>query len=154
MPQLVKGGKHVFAWSKVNERGKIIVPPEALEEYGFKDDNKCILIPGSKRSGGFGLTSKRLLKNSPIYTNLEKKTQLINFEIPECKLIAVNKKNYCWLTLENDGSFIIPLATLKYYGVEPKDNLLVVRGSGLALGFIIKGPIIEEAKAHPEIEKF
>jgi hypothetical protein len=30
----------------------------------------------------------------------------------------------------------------------------VVRGSGLALGFVQRGPIYEEASRHPEIEVF
>ena len=37
---------------------------------------------------------------------------------------------------------------------QPGDRLLVVRGSGLALGFIAKGPIYQEALKHPEIETF
>jgi hypothetical protein len=34
------------------------------------------------------------------------------------------------------------------------DRLLVVRGSGLALGFLERGPIYEEARRHPDIETF
>jgi hypothetical protein len=33
MPQLVKGGKHTFGWSRVGKTGRIIIPPEALTEY-------------------------------------------------------------------------------------------------------------------------
>jgi hypothetical protein len=40
------------------------------------------------------------------------------------------------------------------YGVERGASLLSVRGSALALGFIIRGPIIEEARKHPEIEVY
>jgi hypothetical protein len=34
------------------------------------------------------------------------------------------------------------------------ERLLVVRGSGFALGFVQRGPIYEEALRHPEIEVF
>ena len=30
MPQLVKGGKHVFGWSKVGNNGVIKIPPEVI----------------------------------------------------------------------------------------------------------------------------
>jgi hypothetical protein len=43
---------------------------------------------------------------------------------------------------------------LKLYGIEPGDDLLVIRGSGLALGFAVRGPIVEEARNHPELERF
>ena len=39
-------------------------------------------------------------------------------------------------------------------GFQPGERVLVVRGSGLALGFIQRGPIYEEALRHPEIEMF
>jgi hypothetical protein len=32
--------------------------------------------------------------------------------------------------------------------------LLTVRGSNVGLTFIVKGPIIKEAKKHPELETF
>jgi len=38
--------------------------------------------------------------------------------------------------------------------VEPGGRLLAVRGSGRALGFLARGPIYEEALAHPELETF
>ena len=30
MPQLVKGGKHVFGWSLVTAGGEVLIPPEAV----------------------------------------------------------------------------------------------------------------------------
>ncbi len=61
MPQIARGGKNVFGWSKVGIDGKIVIPPEAIEEYSLNEDDRTILIPGSKTSGGFGLSSKRIL---------------------------------------------------------------------------------------------
>lgn len=81
MPQLVKGGKDIFGWSKVGENGKIIIPEEAYLEYKFNEDKKCILMSGSKRSGGFGLSSNRLIRNSPIGKMLERFPELINHRL-------------------------------------------------------------------------
>jgi hypothetical protein len=64
MPQLVKGGKYVFGWVYVRKDGSITIPNEAYLEYGFIQDKNGFITSGSKRSGGFGLTSARLLKNS------------------------------------------------------------------------------------------
>jgi len=52
MPQLVKGGKYVFGWSKVNDEGKIVIPSKAFIEYHFKAGEKIILLSGSKTWGG------------------------------------------------------------------------------------------------------
>ena len=64
MPQLVKGDKHVYGWSEVGATGKVAVPDEALAEYNFTAPRKVFLLSGSKRSGGFSLTTPSLLKNS------------------------------------------------------------------------------------------
>ena len=58
MPQLVKGGKYVFGWSKVSDEGKIVTPSKAFIEYHFKAGEKIILLSGSKTSGGFRLTKR------------------------------------------------------------------------------------------------
>ena len=34
MPQLERGGKYVFGWSQVSENGVIVIPGEAVGEYG------------------------------------------------------------------------------------------------------------------------
>ena len=36
MPQLVKGGKYVFGWSVIGEDGGVVIPGEAVLEYGFE----------------------------------------------------------------------------------------------------------------------
>lgn len=43
---------------------------------------------------------------------------------------------------------------MKKYGIRAGDHLLTVRGSGLALGFIIGGPVAEEAMRHPDLPVF
>jgi hypothetical protein len=59
----VKGGKHAYGWSEVGTTGKVAVPDEALAEYNLSPPCKVFLFSGSKRSGGFAVTTSALLKN-------------------------------------------------------------------------------------------
>ena len=153
MPQLVKGGKYVFGWSKVRPESKIIIPPEALEEYGFKTGENVILMSGSRTSGGFGITSPRLLEGSTISGFLEELPQLSEFRMDEGTWIVHNKRIFSWLRMQ-EGYIVVPLKTLESYVVHPGNLLLSVKGSGLALSFIIKGPLYKLAKKHLEIDVF
>ena len=85
MPQLVKGGKNTFGWSKVGNDGKITIPPDAFEEYKFIEGDKAFLFSGSKTSGGFGLTTSKLLGGSPIFTMIATRPELSGFKIKEGK---------------------------------------------------------------------
>ena len=153
MPQLVKGGKNAFAWSVVNQDGRIVIPPDAYSEYNFRNGEKAILISGSKKSGGFGLTTKTLMKGSPISGFLRACPQLAEYTIPQGKAVKLSTKIYCWITI-SDQNIKVPWETLQMYGIKKGDYLLAVRGSGFALGFIVKGPIIKEARKHPELKVF
>ncbi|MFX0063677.1 MAG: hypothetical protein ACFFC7_16015 [Candidatus Hermodarchaeota archaeon] len=150
MPQLVKGGKYVFGWSKVGSNGKIVIPNEAREEYKLMGHKNAILMPGSKTSGGFSLTTLELVKDAHLAVIINKVRSLVS----EGDMAEINGKCYCGVKIKEDGSFFIALEILKQYKIEPGDYLLAVRGSGLALGFIVQGSIIEEAKKHSEIEEF
>ncbi|MBN1784482.1 MAG: hypothetical protein JW815_01940 [Candidatus Bathyarchaeota archaeon] len=154
MPRLVKGGKYVFGWSEVDVNGRIVVPNEALTEYNFRTPSKVILMQASKRSGGFALTSPFMLRNSKISVFLDKEPRLARFELTEGETVTIDKRIYSWIKLNRDGSFTVPVETLKKYGVKPGDLLLSVRGSGLALAFIVKGPLITDAKKHSTIASF
>jgi hypothetical protein len=131
MPQLVKGGKWVFGWVIVGEEGTIAVPPEAWQEYGFAVGESVVFLPGSSRSGGFGLSCRRLLENSPLALDRDDRV-LGRGQIDEPQRVT------------------IPAGV----GVQLGQRLLVVRGSGHALGFVQKGPIYETALEHPEIQVF
>jgi bifunctional DNA-binding transcriptional regulator/antitoxin component of YhaV-PrlF toxin-antitoxin module len=153
MPQLVKGGKHTFGWSRVGETGRIIIPPEAMEEYGLQESERLILVPGSRTSGGFGLASPEALARSPLGAVVELRPELTEFRALEGEVIEYQGKPYCWVRVR-DGGVAVPPGTLERYGVRTGDELLVIRGSGLGLGFAVRGPIVEEAKGHPELEIF
>jgi len=147
VPQLVKGGKHVFGWSRVGDAGRIIVPPEALEEYCLKESGRLILVPGSRTSGGFGLGAQESVRMSPLGFVLETHPELGEFRIPEGEAVEYERKPYCWVELRG-GGITVPPGTLEQYGIRIGDSLLVIKGSGLAIGFAVRGPIVEEAKRH------
>ncbi|MFX0025722.1 MAG: hypothetical protein ACFE8M_04845 [Candidatus Hermodarchaeota archaeon] len=48
----------------------------------------------SKCSGGFGLSSKRLIKNSPISKMLERFHELMNHRLKEGKITKLKEKNF------------------------------------------------------------
>jgi hypothetical protein len=129
MPQLVKGGKWVFGWVLVGPQGEVTIPPEAWEEYGFQSEDEVIFVPGSRRSGGFGLSTPRLLgqMGRPLQARGVVRGQIA----------------------ENHQAIVPPAI-----GIRPGDRLLAVRGSGKALGFVAEGPIYDEALKHPSLEVF
>jgi len=153
MPQLVKGGKHTFGWSRVGDTGRIVIPPEALEEYNLKESEKMVLVPGSQTSGGFGIGSMESVKRSHLGAVVDTRSGLGIFRKPEGEVIEYGGKLYCWVELK-DGGVVIPQGILNRYGVKIGNKLLVIRGSGLAIGFAVRGPIIEEAKKHLELEVY
>ena len=150
MPQLVKGGKYVFGWSKVGTNGKIMIPNEAVEEYRLMKYETGILIPGSKTSGGFGLSALDSLKQSPLGDLIKEHTRALS----EGNMIEVKGKIYSRVKIHRDGSITVPVEILEKYGIKPGDHILSVRGSNFALGFIVRGPIIDEARKHPDIREF
>ncbi|MFW9939488.1 MAG: hypothetical protein ACFFFT_00510 [Candidatus Thorarchaeota archaeon] len=154
MPQLVKGGKYIFGWSKVGKEGKIRIPPEAYEEYNLKKDIYAILFSGSKTSGGFGLSSVRILKNSVMKDVLEQNNKLAKYKIAEGEVVQFKNRKYAWVEIREDGIIYLPKNTLEAFKINYNDLLLSGRGSYLAIGFIAKGPIFNEAIKHPELQVF
>jgi hypothetical protein len=126
MPQLEKGGKWVFGWVVVQPGTKITVPPEAYREYGFQAGEEILFTRGSRRSGGFGIG------------RAEKAPALLR------------KRVLAQGWMGRRGQVVLPSEVEAQVG----DQLLAVRGSGLALGFLAQGPIYEEALKHPELEVF
>jgi hypothetical protein len=152
LPQLVKGGKYIFGWTQIGKDGKVKIPDEALNEYKLYHDEKVIIMSGSTPSGGFGLTSIRLLKDTPIGNSLKDYPKLITFQISEGEVVRIKKRLFCWLKMEKEGIFHFNKKILQSFNLKYKQLLLVGRGSGLAIGFIAKGLIYEEAKKHPELQ--
>jgi hypothetical protein len=124
MPQLVKGGKWVFGWVIVGPGCELAIPPQAWDEYCFQVGDEVVFLPGSRRSGGLGLSHGRLMADmrGPL----------------EARALARGR-------IEEPGRVVVPPEV----GVQPGDRLLAVRGSGRALGFVTRGRIYEEALQHP-----
>lgn len=144
MPQLVKGGKYVFGWSQVSADGSLRIPGEALDEYGFVSGDRLLLMPGSRTSRGFSVSSLGKLRDSPFYDMLVR-SPLMSAGVGEA--VDVSGRCFCWVKLES-GVIHVPPDALSLYGVSVGDRVLGARGSGLGIGFLVTGPIIEEARKH------
>lgn len=151
--QLVKGGKHTFGWSAVTGSGRIAIPAEAIAEYGLVEGDRLVVVPGSRTSGGFGLSSRRSLEGSILAVVLEEHPVLGQFRLPAGDVVEHGGRPYCWAPFHR-GAIEIPEPTLVKYGVKIDDRLLVIRGSGLAIGFAVRGPIVNEARKHRELPVF
>ena len=154
MPQMVKGGKYVYGMARIGPTGNIVIPPEAMREYRYKDGEYVILMSGSRKSGGFGVTQKRILEKSELSTLLEQLPALTNYEIPEGETVKHARRRFCWTIIRDGGCIKLPIQALTDYGLKTGDLLAVGRGSYISIAFIAGGTIHKEAVKHPELEVF
>jgi bifunctional DNA-binding transcriptional regulator/antitoxin component of YhaV-PrlF toxin-antitoxin module len=154
IPQLVKGGKYIFGWSKVSENGKIKIPPETCDEYGFKSGDRVLITSGSKTSGGFSLIKIDSFLNSSLASIRNEIPAIFNFELSVGEILFHKNRNYCWSKIEENCIIHLPITSLEKFGINSGDKLLVGRGSGLGPAFLIKGLIIEEALKHNNLGVF
>ncbi len=152
MPQLVKGGKNVFGWSKVSKNGIIKIPEEASKEYNLHPLDKVIVISGSKTSGGFSIIKIEKFTDSQLSSILKNNPKLANFKLSKGMTIQYGKRFFCWTEILKDGKIQLPIETLIIYGIRPGNAVLSARGSGLGVGIIVRGPIIKEAEKHTELK--
>ncbi len=127
MPQLAKGGKWVFGWAQARDDETIMIPAEAFSEFHFQPNEAVVFLRGSRRSGGFAVGIKQRIIQTILSSRIEGEG-LIN----------------------DHGRIRVP----GFAEVRKDQNLLVVRGSNFALSFLVKGPIVEEALRHTELEVF
>jgi len=149
MPRLVKGGKWVFGWSKISAEGKAAIPPETMNEYKIYVDDEMLLMSGSKTSGGFIAIKLSCLEKSNLTVLMDKFPEL---RMPDAGLLRDGNRVYYRTSIKKGGSLSLAATILAEYGVKTGDSLLVVRGSGLGPSFLVRGPIVEEARRHPELE--
>lgn len=128
MPQLAKGGKWVFGWVAVEGDSHITIPTEAYEEYGFQAGDRIVFLRGSRRSGGFAVGRVERMAATAGGLMLQK------------RVVGEGQ-------VEADGRVLLPAQI----GIQPGVRLLAVRGSGLALSFLVSGPICEAALRHPDL---
>jgi hypothetical protein len=132
MPQLVKGGKWAYGWVVVGPEQELKVPPEAWREYGFRAGEAALFTPGSRRSGGFGLSTAELMAE-------------VAERLGGATLSALGQGRF-----SKEGYVTVPPGV----DVKPGDRLLAVRGSRYGLGFVARGPIYEEALKYPGLACF
>jgi hypothetical protein len=132
MPRLVKGGKWTYGWVVVRPEGRITIPPEAWREFGFESGGEAILVPGSRRSGGFGVSTPERMGQA-------------SGQLRGGALCELGRGQF-----GERGQVLLPPTV----DVRPGDRLLAVRGSRYALGFVARGPIYEAAIKHPELKVF
>lgn len=132
MPRLVKGGKWTYGWVVVGPGGEITIPPKAWREFGFRVRDEAIFTSGSRRSGGFGISTPKLMA-------------AVSERLKGATLRVLGRGRF-----SEDGRVTVPPEV----GVKPGDRLLTVRGSRYGLGFVAKGPIYKEAVKHPGLDVF
>jgi hypothetical protein len=154
MPQLEKGGKFVFGWSRVREDNSLALSEEAVQEYGLAKVDRVFLMSGSKTSGGFGISTKSFLEQSPLSGILSDNPDLAGFGIEEGKMAPFKKRFICWVQIYPGGRIVLPQGVMKVFGIKTGDYLLSIRSSNIAIGMAVQGPLIEIAKKHPEINLF
>jgi bifunctional DNA-binding transcriptional regulator/antitoxin component of YhaV-PrlF toxin-antitoxin module len=152
LPQLVKGGKFIYGLSRVGPDGSIAIPPQAMQEYGFRPGDDIIIMSGSRRSGGFGLTRQDIIEKSSLAHIIDTLPYLFDHLVAEFEIVNDKARLYCWTTIQNDGRIVVPSNTLSRYGINTGELLAAGRGSRLSIAFIAKGPIMEECLRHPELE--
>jgi hypothetical protein len=134
MPQLVKGGKWVYGWAIVGPGNELPIPLQAWQEYGFQAGTEAVLVRGSRHSGGFGVGTAALLER---FGGARERLGGRIFGRGRFVRARFVREGFASLPPEVD--------------VSSGQRLLVVRGSGRALGFVACGPIYEEALRHPEL---
>ena len=131
MPRLVKGAKWTFGWVEVGPAREIAIPPEAWEEYGFRAGDDAIFTPGSRRSGGFSISTQALMAEA-------------SGRMGGAELNRLGRSRF------GEGRVTLP----PEIDLAPGARLLAVRGSGFGLGFVARGPIYQEALNHPALDVF
>ncbi len=128
MPQLAKGGKWVFGWVLVGPGRQIRIPPAAFKEFGFQPGEAIIFTRGSRSSGGCGVGRREVISSNSV----------------------MPLRGFADGVMGEEGLVVLP----GELDVKPGERLLVVRGSRYALGLLRFGPIVDEARTHPDLEVF
>ncbi len=89
-------------------------------------------MPGSRRSGGSGLSTPGLMA-------------AVSERLAGATIGVLGRGQF-----GEGGRVTVPPEV----GVKPGDRLLAVRGSRYGLGFVARGPIYEEALKHTNLEIF
>lgn len=144
MPQMTKGGKYIFGWSKIGQNGELTFPTMAVKEYKLKEENHIYIVSGSKQTGGFSVMTEPLLSHSTLKNILEENPSLAERSLQEGELILYKGRMYGWLSL-NGTNVNLPQSLMDSLGVNIGDKLLAIRSSNIAFTMGFRGSLIDKA---------
>ncbi len=155
MPQVTKGGKYIFGWSKIGDDLGIRFPQTAIDEYSMTSEGRVFLISGSKKTGGFIVSRKGLLYNSKIGNILRGMPSLCDYNTNEGEFVKYKGRLYCWCGITGAGKLMLKNGMMKTLGMKVGNKLLCIRGSNIAFCMGLKGELIERAMDYKgEIDLF
>lgn len=147
MPQMTKGGKYIFGWSKIGKDGKLTFPTMAVEEYKLQEETYIYIVSGSKQTGGFCVMTELLLSNSRLKNILKENPYLADRSLKEGELISYKGRKYGWLKLK-DNSIQLSAKLMKDLEIKVGDRLLSIRSSNIAFTMGARGSLIDKANSY------
>ncbi len=144
MPQMTKGGKYIFGWSKIKEDGELSFPTMAIKEYKLEKEKYVYIVSGSKQTGGFCVMPEKLLSDSKLNSILVRNKCLAERSLQEGELISYKGRMYGWLSL-NGSNVNLPPSLMDSLGVSMGDKLLAIRSSNIAFTMGLRGSLIDKA---------
>ncbi|HPJ90247.1 MAG TPA: hypothetical protein PLO84_14110 [Thermotogota bacterium] len=153
MPRMNEGGNFVYGVSVMRETFEVKIPPQAYEEYHCCKDDVFILMSGSDESGGFCVTSKRLLAQSELQNILFDNPVLNDEQIHEEWIQYKGRKYTC--RKNNAGKIRLTAKDLEELEMHSGAELMCIRGTDIAFSFAAKGILIQKMKEYGgELEMF
>ncbi|EJU22984.1 hypothetical protein HMPREF1143_0658 [Peptoanaerobacter stomatis] len=150
MPQMTKGGKYIFGWSKIGQNGELTFPTMAVKEYNLQEETYIYIVSGSKQTGGFCVMTEPLLSHSKLKNVLEENPSLADRSLREGELITYKGRKYGWLAL-NKSAVYLSDDLMKMLEIKVGDKLLAIRSSDIAFTMGVKGSLIEKANDYQGI---
>ena len=147
MPQMTKGGKYIFGWSKIGQNGELTFPTMAVKEYNLQEETYIYIVSGSKQTGGFCVMTEPLLSHSKLKNILEENPSLAKRSLREGELITYKGRKYGWLVL-NKSAVYLSDDLMKMLEIKVGDKLLAIRSSDIAFTMGVKGSLIEKANGY------
>ncbi|MCE1255137.1 MAG: hypothetical protein LWX83_16505 [Anaerolineae bacterium] len=154
MPQITPGGKYIYGWSRVNLYSEFYIPPETMNEYQFEENTNVIVISGSKTSRGICLANRARMLNSKLeglFTQFPDLSENADW----CEKIHHYKgRLYTTIKISNGGRLVLNASIKQHFGINPNDNLLLIRGSHLACVCALCGPLVTRARSTTLLQQF
>lgn len=147
MPQMTKGGKYIFGWSKIGQNGELTFPTMAVKEYNLQKETYIYIVSGSKQTGGFCVMTDPLLSHSKLKNILKENSSLADRSLSEGELIAYKGRKYGWLSLK-ENTVYLSNDLMKMLEIKVGDKLLAIRSSDIAFTMGVKGSLIEKANGY------